>query len=356
MTTHRWLAEGRWRGARASSGEPTREIIAEVNFAPKCFFSLALALPLAPLGCHGQGVSTAALPGTPVKLSPELVRRIEILIRSRSSVPPNYTIAVGPEVKSDVPGFQQVSISFTAADGKESKPVNFLVSDDGKTLAQFSRYDISQDPRSSISDAGRPARGGPVSAPVTIVGFDDLECPFCAKLHAQIFPALLARYGDQVHFVYKDFPLPMHPWAMRAAIDVNCLGAQSVTGYWNVIDHIHEHAGELGGAEKSLATANKALDTIVRDEGTTQKVDAAKLNACLAKQDDTAIQTSIKEGDALGLNSTPVLYVNGEKFEGAYPNADLFRMIDEALVAQGKKAPAPLAPVAAAPASSKPAS
>ena len=343
------------KAAAHAAGRPLRAIITRVISVRKRLFSLFFALPLASLGCHGQGVSAASSASAPSGLSPELVRRIEVLIRSRSSVPPNYAITIGRETKSDVPGFRQVSISFTA-DGKESKPVNFLISDDGKTLAQFSRYDISEDPKASIGDAGRPARGGPASAPVTIVGFDDLECPFCAKLHAQIFPALLARYGDQVHFVYKDFPLPMHPWAMRAAIDANCLGAQSVAGYWNVVDHVHEHAGELGGAEKSLAVANNALDVIVRDEGTKQKVDAAKLNACIVKQDDAAIQASIKEGDGLGLNSTPVLYVNGEKFEGAYPNADLFRMIDEALVAQGKTPPPPPAPVAAAPAASKPAS
>lgn len=308
-------------------------------------------LSLAPLGCRGQGVRTASaasasggsatsaaagLSGS--SLTPELTRRIEVLIRSRSSVPPNYTIAIGQVTKSEVPGFRQVSVSF-AADGKESKPVNFLLSDDGQTLAQFSKYDIGQDPKTTISDAGRPARGGPEGAPVTIVGFDDLECPFCAKLHAQIFPALLARYGDQVHFVYKDMPLPMHPWAMRAAIDANCLGTQSVTGYWNVIDAIHAHAGELGGAEKSLTAANKSLDTMVRDEGAARKVDLAKLDACVAKQDDGVVQASIKEGNTLGLSATPVLFINGEKFEGAYPNEDLFRMIDEALIAQGRTPP-----------------
>ena len=277
-----------------------------------------------------------------------------MLIRSRSSVPPNYSIVIGPQTKSDVPGFRQVSVSFTA-DGKESKPVNFLVSEDGKTLAQFSKYDISQDPKAAIKDAGRPGRGGSESAPVTIVGFDDLECPFCARLHAQMFPALLARYKDQVHFVYKDYPLPMHPWAMRAAIDANCLGAESTTGYWNVVDHIHEHAGELRGAEKSLTVANHALDTIVRDEGATQKVDMARLNACVAKQDDTAVQASIKEADALGLSATPVLFINGEKFEGAYPVEDLYRMIDEALVSHGKTPPPP-APATAAPETTKPAS
>lgn len=347
----------------ARVGGALRAILDPVFPVSRGLLSLAFVLCFAPLGCRGQSAAATSASGVAsTSLTPELTRRIEVLIRSRSNVPPNYTIAIGPETKSDVPGYKQVSVSFSA-DGKESKPVNFLVSDDGKTLAQFSRYDISGDPKQLISDAGRPGRGGPASAPITIVGFDDLECPFCARLHAQMFPALLARYGDKVHFVYKDFPLPMHPWAMRAAIDTNCLGAQSVPGYWNVVDHIHEHAGELGGAEKSLAAANNALDTIVRDEGAKQKVDAAKLNACLLKQDDSAVQASMKEGDALGLSATPVLFINGEKFEGAYPVADLYRMIDEALIAQGKTPPpapattvqtGPAAPTAAG--SSKPAS
>lgn len=329
--------------------------------------SFFFLLSLAPLGCHGEGARTApagsatsAATSSPATssagsaLTPEMTRRIEVLIRSRSNVPPNYTIAVGQPTTSDVPGFRQVSVSFTA-DGKQSKPMNFLLSDDGKTLAQFSKYDIGKDPRATVSDAGRPARGGPEGAPVTIVGFDDLECPFCGKLHAQMFPALLERYGDQVRFVYKDFPLSMHPWAMRAAIDVNCLGLQSVTGYWNVVDHIHAHAGELGGAEKSLATANQALDTIVRDEGAVQKVDMARLNACLVKQDDGIVQASIKEANAMGLEeSTPVLFINGEKFQGAYPNEDLFRMIDEALIAQGRTPPAAPKGDAATPPTNKP--
>lgn len=270
---------------------------------------------------------------------------MEVLIRSKSNVPPDYVIQVGPKRKSDVPGYSAIDVFFSSG-GKASRPVQFLLSDDGKTLAQFSKYDISADPKEAISDAGRPGRGGPASAPVTIVGFDDLECPFCGKLHAQMFPALLARYKDQVHFVYKDFPLSQHPWATRAAIDANCIGAQSSKGYWNVVDHIHEHAGELGGAEKSLAVANTALDTIVRDEGKQQKVDQSKLNACIEKQDDSAVRASIKEGETLGVDSTPALFVNGEKFQGAYPVDDLYRMIDEALVAQGKTPPPAPAPVA----------
>jgi protein-disulfide isomerase len=301
--------------------------------------ALTFSLALAAVGCHAQTPAQSSTQASE-KLSPELTRRVEVLIRSRSNVPPEYDIQIGPRSKSDVAGFDEISVNFTA-DGKTSKPVPFLLSTDGKTLAQFSKYDISKDPKQLVSGAGRPARGGPVDAPVLIVGFDDLECPFCAKMHAEIFPALTERYKNQIHIVYRDFPLDQHPWAMRAAVDTNCVGAQSPTGYWNLVDYIHAHAGELGGDDKSLAKANDTLDTLARDEGKRQNANADSLNACIVKQDETAIKASVKEGEALGVEATPALFINGEKVEGAQPLADVYRMIDNALIASGQTPPPP---------------
>ena len=305
-------------------------------------FSLMFPLALAAVGCHAQipaqGSTQAA-----GKLSPELARRVEVLIRSKSTIPPEYDIQIGPRTKSDVTGFDEIIVTFTA-DGKASKPIPFLLSTDGKTLAQFSKYDISKDPKQLVSGTGRPGRGGPADAPVLIVGFDDLECPFCAKMHAELFPALMERYKNQIHIVYRDFPLDQHPWAMRAAVDTNCVGAQSPTGYWNLVDYIHAHAGELGGDEKSLAKANDTLDTLARDEGKRQNMNADSLNACIVKQDETAIKASMKEGEALGVEATPALFINGEKVEGAQPLENLYRMIDNALIASGQTPPPSPAP------------
>jgi protein-disulfide isomerase len=311
----------------------------------KPFRALLFTFTLAVLGCHAQTPASSS-----GKLSPELARRVEVLIRSRSSIPPNYDIQVGPRTKSDVPGFDAISVTFIA-DGKSSKPATFLLSTDGKTLAQFNKFDISQDPKTLVSAEGRPGRGGPANAPVLIVGFDDLECPYCAKMHAQLFPALTERYKDQVRIVYRDFPLDQHPWAMRAAIDANCVGAQSGTGYWNLVDYIHAHAGEIGGDEKTLVKANEMLDSLARDEGKRQKVNQDSLSACLTKQDDTAVKASMKEGEVLGVDSTPALFINGEKVEGALPLEDVYRMIDSALIASGQTPPPPppAAPVQAPP-------
>jgi protein-disulfide isomerase len=213
--------------------------------------SFVLALTLAALGCHAQlpvgsahTADSQANSATAGALSPELARRVEVLIRSRANVPAEYEIHIGTPHKSDMPGFNEITVTFSAA-GKQTAPLDFLLSLDGKTLAQFKKFDISQDPKSLISAADRPARGGPANAPVLIVGFDDLECPFCARMNAELFPALLNRYKDQIRIVYRDFPLEQHPWAMRAAVDVNCVGAQSTTGYWNLVDYNHAHAGRL---------------------------------------------------------------------------------------------------------------
>jgi protein-disulfide isomerase len=337
---------------------------------------LLVAATLASLGCHAQvPASSAATATVGQPLPPALARRVEVLLRQKAQLPPDSSINIGVPAASELPGYDLITVSFTNG-GNTSHPVNFLVSIDGKTLAQFTKYDISADPRNLVSAEGRPFRGGPPTAPVLIVGFDDLECPYCARLHAAIFPAITQRYGDKVHIVYKDFPLPadMHPWAMHSAVDVNCLAAQSPAGYWNLVDYIHAHASEIGSApdasdtpstvaapdapkpEKTLARAEAELDKLTRDQGAFQKVDADKLDACIKKQDTTAIAASQKIGTALNVDSTPSLFINGDKIDGAVPIEFIFGIIDEALRAQNITppppyvVPAPAVPPAATPA------
>ena len=304
---------------------------------------------LAALGCHAQtpaASSGVSAPVTGKPLSPEMARRVEVLLRQKAQLPPGAAIQVGALGPSDLPGYSSINVTFSV-DGKTSRPLNFLISADGKTLAQFSKFDISADPRNLIPADGRPFRGGPATAPVLIVGFDDLECPYCAVLHGTIFPAITNRYGDKVHIVYKDFPLEQHPWAMRAAVDVNCLAAQSSVGYWNLVDGIHAHSSDIGASsdpkdsQKTLVHANEQLDKLTREQGKLQNTDAAKLDACIAKQDDTAIKASLQLGQSLGLASTPTLYINGDKIDGALPIEFIFGLIDDALRVQGQTPPPP---------------
>jgi len=313
---------------------------------------LFLALSLSALGCHAQ---TPPAPAKP--LSPELARRVEILLRSRANLPPETEVIINPTLTpSEIPAYDTVTALVRTSDGNTSHPMQFLLSSDGKTLAQFTKYDISGDPKKIVSTEGRPARGGPAGAPVDIVIFDDLECPYCARSHANLFPALINRYGNQVHIVYRDFPLSIHPWAMRAAVDVNCLAVESPTAYWNAVDTIHAHAADIGvetaGTEKkpaSLARANDDLDRITREEGKRSKIDPKKLDACIAKQDDSAIQAQMKLGESLRVDATPSLFINGDKIDGAVSIEFIEKIIDGALIAAGKTPPPP-PPASATPA------
>jgi protein-disulfide isomerase len=110
------------------------------------------------------------------------------------------------------------------------------------------------------------------------------------------------------------------------------------------VDYIHLHAAGLGGEAKSLEKANAELDSLTMEEGKRQKVDTAALTACIAKQDDTAVKATMKEGEALGIDATPTLFINGEKLDGAQPMEYVYRMVDDALKAAGQTPPPPFVP------------
>jgi protein-disulfide isomerase len=348
------VAEGRGVWARSRKSRLSlREIMV---FVPKYTVPLrllSLLIAFSTVGCHAQKTLGPVEAGK--KLSNEEARRVEVMIRSRSQMPPDYTVQVGMPAASDLTGFQKLPVTYTSPDGT-TRNIDFLLSTDGKTLAQMNRFDLSNDPKEKVSAEGRPARGGPENAPVVIVGFDDLECPVCARTHAQLFPAVPNRYKDQIRIVYRDYPLTeIHPWAMHAAVDANCLGAQSKSGYWNYVDYVHAHASEMGGGKGDLDKAKQSLDKLAFDEGTKQKLDQPVLTACILKQDVTKISASIMEGESetLHVNATPTLFINGEKVEGWVPTETLYAVIDRALVAAGQTPPPPLpkpAPEAGAPA------
>ena len=290
---------------------------------------------LGALGCHAQ----SATPAKPVPAA-GVNRRIEVLVRNTFQVPADVYVQISPPSKSSFNGYDDMTVTFFQ-NGKASKPVPFLLSEDGTKLLRMTTYDISKDPKDLVSGAGRPSRGQ-ANAPVQIVVFDDLECPFCARMHSELFPAAMERYKDQLHISYKDYPLvEIHPWAMHAAIDTNCLASQSMPGYWNLVDYMHANASDISGPDHNVEKADALLDQLTKDEGQKQKVNAAPLSACIAKQDDTQIRGFMKEGDALGVNATPILWVNGERVEGAVPAPELWKVIDRALLEAGITPPPP---------------
>ncbi len=305
----------------------------------------ALCLPFV-AGCTAQAPAGTAL-------TPGQDRRIELMVRSQLSVPADWDVAAGSRAPSDVPGFDTLHIVFSpTANPSRKEALDFLLSKDGKTLAKLTKYDLDKVPGTDIATAGRPVRGSE-SAKVEIVNFDDLECPYCARMHTELFPQTLDHYKGLVKVVYKDDPLvEIHPWALRAAVDANCLAAQNGKAYWNYVDYVHAHGEDVSGPDHNLPKASAMLDRIATDEGARSALNQPALAACLARQDETAVRASANEAQALHVDGTPALFIDGERVSGAQPVAYLWAAIDRALRAQGiTPPPEPAAgpPVPAAP-------
>lgn len=296
-------------------------------------FAGLLAISLA-VGCKAQ----PALPN-----SPDLAvnRRIEVTVRSKFNIPQDYNVTIGARKPSQFPGYDTLPVTLSRA--AKSTVIEFLITTDGKSLARLETFSLTKDPAFDIDIAGRPIRGNP-TAKVTVINFDDLECPYCARMHQSLFPSTLEHYKDKVRFIYKDDPLTeLHPWAMHAAVDANCLAAQSSDVYWTYVDYLHSHGQDVTGEDRNLTKSDAALDRIARQEATLAKLDAPKLDACLVKQDETQVRASAKEAEALGVDGTPALFVEGERVSGAVPEDQVWKVIDRALRAAGEEPP-PTAP------------
>ncbi len=276
---------------------------------------------------------------------PDVARKIERQVRSYYSIPSDVTVKVGAIVASkDLPGYDEVAVTIDQGGGRQ-KDYKFLVSRDRNTMLRLIKFDLTKDPyqevRSKIDVTGRPVRGAK-DAKVVIVDYDDFECPYCARMHQTLFPELLKEYGDRVAFIYKDYPLAeIHPWAIHAAVDANCLAAQNADAYWDFADQIHAKKPEIDREETSAARFD-AIDKLTLLQGQKHNVDGAKLAACVKAQNDDAIRASMKEADDIGVDATPTLFVNGQKIDGVVPLSELRAALNDALKDAGQPVPLPV--------------
>jgi protein-disulfide isomerase len=308
-----------------------------VNLIRRSFFLLLVVC----LGCVAQSAS------------PDLTRKIERQVRSYYKMPPEIHVTVGvPSSSTEFPNYDSVVV--TVDSGEKKQDLTFLVSKDRSSMMRLTKFDLSKDPfaetMSKIDVNGRPTRGAKASK-VVLVNFDDFECPFCSRMHQTLFPEILKEYGDRVTFIYKDYPmLEIHPWAMHAAVDANCLAAQNSDAYWDFADYIHANQREVNN-EKTPAARLEAVDKLTLLQGQKHNLDVVKLQSCIKAQDESAVKASLKDGDAVGVDATPELFVNGEKIDGAVPISQVRAALDRALKDANLPVPEHTAAAAAAPAS-----
>src|SRR5579872_723925 len=247
-----------------------------------------LVLLLVCLGCSAQ---LAPIPS-------DLTQKIERQVRATYSIPATVRITIGTLRPSDFTGYDALTI--TMEGGEKKQTYDFLLSKDGKTLARMTKLDLTKDPyveaMKKIDLNGRPTRGSK-DAKVVVVNFDDFECPFCSRMHQTLFPELLKEYGDRVTFIYKDYPLTeIHPWAVHAAVDADCLASQNADAYWDFADYIHANKQEVD-KEKALTARFDAVDKMAELQGQKHNLDSGKLQACIKAQNEDPVRASMKEAD-----------------------------------------------------------
>ena len=149
-----------------------------------------------------------------------------------------------------------------------------------------------------------PIALGSSRAPVTIVEFDDLQCPFCRAFATTTLPKIERDYiaTGEVRFISRDMPLPIHPYAMGAAEAEQCAGAQGK--FWQF------RAGVLGAQGPPTPSALTA-------EAARLDLDMSAFQRCLSTQRFAKrINGDIAAARAAGARGTPT-FIIGEVPPGA---------------------------------------
>jgi protein-disulfide isomerase len=171
-------------------------------------------------------------------------------------------------------------------------------------------------PRQKVKMVSTSPTRGPVDAPIQIVEFSDFQCPFCQRVGPAL-KQMLDTYGDRVHLVYREYPLPNHPHAKLASEAGLCANEQGK--FWAFHDRLFANQQRLGGSD-------------LKQHAVALGLDAARFNACIdshkhAKQ----VEGDISAGNDVGVNGTPAFFINGRAISGAQPFEEFKKIIDEEL-------------------------
>ena len=172
-------------------------------------------------------------------------------------------------------------------------------------------------PRVEVAATG-PARG-PADAKVTIVEFSDFQCPYCGAAYTTV-EQLMQQYAGKVKLVFRQFPLPIHPQAEKAAEASLC--AQQQGKFWEFYDLLFKNQKKLDISDLKTYASSAGLD-------------AAKFAACLdSGETKKQVDQDLEAGQAAGVNGTPAFFINGVFLNGAMPIEEFKKVIDPELASR----------------------
>jgi glutaredoxin len=229
-------------------------------------------------------------------------------------------IAVGDPEPSALDGFYRLVVHLRVGETKQDKVYHLTA--DGKHLVGDPVWDLSENPFLETAPL-IPADGpsfGPPGAKITLVVFNDFQCPYCREFARTLRENLPQKYPHDVRVIFKDFPIAsIHPWARPAAEAAHCLSDGKPEIFWLFHDWIFEHQGEIDPGnlrEKVLSFAKE------------HALDPAKVGTCLDIHGTAPeVEASLKQGRALEIEQTPTFFLNGRKVPGALPWKSLDTLI-----------------------------
>jgi protein-disulfide isomerase len=180
----------------------------------------------------------------------------------------------------------------------ESSPNNSEASQEEKFKAVMDKI---------VIDKNSHIRGNP-SAPITLVEYSDMQCPFCNRFHPTV-KKLLETYPDKIRWVYKHFPLDsIHPQATPAAEASECIAEQKGNdGFWKFVDGVFENQSRIGP---------QLFEELASQIG----VDMTKFKDCVSSRKyKDKVREDYREGISLGVRGTPGSFINGRSIPGAMP-------------------------------------
>lgn len=171
-------------------------------------------------------------------------------------------------------------------------------------------------PRVAVEVTSTDPFKGPANAPITIVEYSDFQCPFCARVNPTL-ERVVQTYGDKVRIVFKDYPLPNHAEAPKAAEAAHCAGEQGK--FWEMHDRL-------------FANQQALQLPMLKQQATALGLNMSAFTECLdSGKHASRVAANMKAAEALGVSSTPTLYVNGRPIIGAQPFEVFQAVIDEEL-------------------------
>ena len=159
---------------------------------------------------------------------------------------------------------------------------------------------------------------GSSSADVTMVEYGDYQCPFCGNTYP-IVKKLQKHFGDQLRFVFRNFPLArVHAYAQRAAEAAEAAGGQG--RFWEMHDYLFEHQEALDAENLVRAAGALGLDKVKFDREVAERVYADR------------VQQDIQSGIDSGVGGTPTIFINGVRNDDDDDFETLKAKVDEAIL------------------------